>query len=82
MVTLSKVLEILQNGEIFSVQLLAQKLDDTPESVRSALELLEKMGRVRKVNMGMHCGHSCKGCASPCQGKGTEAVRWEWIRDF
>lgn len=56
----------------------AGKLEDSPEAVQSALEVLEQMGKVQKVAMSLHCGHKCAGCTSPCKHRvETGMVRWE-----
>ena len=78
MVTLRNILESMENEENLSIQLLAGKLEDSPEAVLSALELLEQMGRVRRISMSLHCGHGCKGCVRPCPHKTEEqAIWWE-----
>lgn len=69
MVTLEKVLKSLQEGETGSAESLARAMEGTPEAVLAALSLLESMGKVHRVYVSAHCGHGCKGCASPCSGQ-------------
>lgn len=78
MVTLRSVLESLQSGESLSVQLLAGKLEDSPGAVQSALEILEQMGKVRRIPVSLHCGHGCAGCAGSCPHRAEKkTIRWE-----
>jgi len=59
----------IRNGEGRSVAMLAEEMDTTVEDVMRTLEYLEKIGVLRKTELGkFECNGSCSSC-SGCSGK-------------
>lgn len=73
---LFKLLELLSSDRTRSLDDLARTLNTTPEMVIAMLQELERMGYVRKVDLG--CNEHCESCAhnAACVRGSTGSV---WI---
>ena len=59
----------IKNGEGRSVAMLAEEMNTTVEDVTRTLEYLERIGVLRKTELGkFECNGSCSSC-SGCSGK-------------
>lgn len=75
---LTKLLELLKQGEGCSVGTLAEKLGCGREQVRAALAYLESSGYVRRVSAGYSCGGNCSHChGCTVREIGCAPVMWE-----
>lgn len=75
---LIELLEILKNDSSYSIEMLAEKLNTRPEQIRSALQYLETLGYIKKVNVRSSCQGNCKHCnGCQVQGTGTMPCMWE-----
>ena len=62
------LLSKIKNGEARSTAMLAEEMNTTPEDVTRTLEYLERIGVLRKTELGkFECGGSCSSC-SGCSG--------------
>lgn len=74
----SKIIKILSDGRAYSPKELSQRLRIDIPTVISALETLEREGRLRKINAGCVFGGSCRGCAAGCYDMGiSPPAMWE-----
>lgn len=62
------LLSKIKNGEARSTAMLAEEMNTTVEDVTRTLEYLERIGVLRKMELGkFECGGSCSSC-SGCSG--------------
>ena len=62
------LLSKIKNGEARSTAMLAEEMNTTPEDVTRTLEYLERIGVLRRTELGkFECGGSCSSC-SGCSG--------------
>lgn len=73
---LSKLLELLQEGNTYSVQGLAELMNEDSENILRKLEYLEKQGYIRKVTLTGSCNHHCIGCHG-CDSVSSNMIMWE-----
>ena len=58
----------IKNGEGRSVAMLAEEMNTTPEDVTRTLEYLERIGVLRKTELGkFECNGTCSSCGG-CSG--------------
>lgn len=75
---LTKLLELLKQGEGYTVESLAEKLNCDRKQVRVALYYLESSGYIRRVPVRTSCGGNCSRCHG-CMAReiGSAPVMWE-----
>lgn len=78
---MSTLLDMLDQIELTSTAMLAEKLNSTPEIIEAKLERYEQLGYVQKISMDSSCGNcsSCKGC-SHTQKNQAPVVMWEKVK--
>lgn len=72
---ISRLSDYLREHRRASLNDMAHRLDATPEAVTAMLSVLERKGRVRKLDSGASCGKSC------CQCDPTTIAIYEWVTD-
>lgn len=73
---MTELLNLLRDGRAWSVEDLAQRLNQTPEQIVRQMEFLERTGYLRRVG---GCGHDCKGCSAHCgEGAGLAGMPVFW----
>ncbi len=67
------LLSKIKNGEARSTAMLAEEMNTTPEDVTRTLEYLERIGVLRKTELGkFECGGSCSSCSGCSESSGKE----------
>ena len=61
---LTQLLALLDEGHAFSLGELAQRLEVGEDLVKAQMEYLERLGMLRRINLG----GGCKGCPGHCGG--------------
>lgn len=77
---LIQLLDLLQNGQTYSVQDIAELMKKDADIVQAELEYLERQGYIRKVSPRVDCSRNCNGCHGCDQPTATSMKMWEVIR--
>jgi hypothetical protein len=75
----SELLEIFNDGKIYSVQELSGKLKMDIPVIQAELEFLQRHGYIRKI-MDNNCGKKCRNCCNGCGQRIPLPVAWELIK--
>jgi len=70
---ISRLSDYLREHHRASLNDMALSMDATPEALTAMLSVLERKGRVRKLDGGSSCGKSC------CQCDPTTVQIYEWV---
>ncbi len=76
---LIKLLDYLQDGQVHSIEELAELSYKDVDSIRSELEYLERQGYIRKVSLQNGCNHNCCGCHG-CDQPVSNMTMWEVVK--
>lgn len=76
---LTKLLNLLKNGESYSVEMLAEKLETKKDYILSALQYLETIGYIKRVYIESTCEKDCRHCGGCKVARGDEKTAvWEF----
>jgi predicted transcriptional regulator of viral defense system len=71
----SRLSNYLREHRRASLNDIAQGISASPEALEAMLSMLERKGRVRRLESGASCGQSC------CKCDPTALVIYEWVND-
>ena len=78
---LTKILEILEKENSYSVELMAEKLNTEPARILAALQYLESSGYIEKVMEQSSCMGNCKHCSGcTIHRAGATSTMWELVK--
>ena len=76
---LIQLLDLLQHGQTYSIQDLAERLKKDADTIKTELEYLECQGYIRKVSPQIDCSHDCNGCHG-CDQPIPGMTMWEVVK--